>query len=89
MLGSAEGFAGGGTALGSACAPSLVARRVWSTAACRQVHQIGCDLRLQASRGRGHVMVRQGRQCEEGGKNKENFLYGSLASAKQERCLFN
>lgn len=75
--------------LGSACAPSLVARRVWSTASCRQVHGIGCDLRLQASRGRGRATVRRGGRREEGGKSRENFLYGSLASAKQERCLFN
>lgn len=87
--GSAEGFAGGGTGLGSACAPSLIARRVWSTASCRQVQGTGCDLRLQASRGRGRVMVRRGGRCKEGGKSRENFLYESLASAKQERCLFN
>lgn len=35
------------------------------------------------------VMARQGGRREEGGKSKENFLYGSLASAKQERCLFS
>lgn len=34
-------------------------------------------------------MARQGGWREEGGKGKENFLYGSLASAKQERCLFS
>lgn len=72
----------------AACAPSLVARRVWSVASCRQVHGTGCDLHLQASRGRGAVVVRRGGRCEEGGKSRENFLYGSLASAKQERCLF-
>lgn len=83
-LGSAGGFAGGETGWGSACAPSLVSRRVWSVASCRQVHGTGCDLRLQASRGRG-----RGGRCKEGGKSRENFLYGSLASAKQERCLFN
>lgn len=33
-------------------------------------------------------MVRRGGRCKEGGKSRENFLYGSLASAKQERCLF-
>lgn len=68
--------------------PSLVARRVWSTASSRQGHGIGCDLCSQASRGRGCVMVRRGGRCKEGGKSRENFLYGSLASAKQERCLF-
>lgn len=39
--------------------------------------------------GRGRVMVRRGGRRKEGGKSRENFLYGSLASAKQERCLFN
>lgn len=34
-------------------------------------------------------MVRRGGRCKEGGKSRENFLYGSLASAKQERRLFN
>lgn len=34
-------------------------------------------------------MVRRGGRCEEGGKSRETFLCGSLASAKQERCLFN
>lgn len=87
-LGSAQGFAGGGAGLGSVCAPSLVARRVWSVASCRQVHGIGCDLRLQASGGRGRAMVRRGGRCKEGAKSRENFLYGSLASAKQEKMPF-
>lgn len=33
-------------------------------------------------------MVRRGGRCEAGGKSRENFLYGSLASAKQEKTPF-
>lgn len=69
-LGSAEGFAGGGTGLGSACAPSLVSRRVWSVASCRQVHGTGCDLRLQASRGE-RTCDGEARRAAQGGRQEQ------------------
>lgn len=64
-LGSAEGFAGGVKGLGSACVPSLAARRVWSVASCRQVHGMGliyiCRRHEGEDEARRAVQGREGR----------------------------